>query len=304
MEKPQYQYQPLQNNDTIEMRPMSCSHPTDSTSRDPDSVDLERHVTDNQKALQALADRAWFKRGWIAQEIGTNTPATKIWADASIDWETLAGVCEKLNSYHHLRSRLGITTSDICFLYRRFIELDENTHHANRFNFVYELQRSRHLRFTDDKDRVFAFLGHFSVRSTHPLSCGPVPIMADYTKTVEQTYINVAVRMLRANPAAVGILLAAVQHPRRSLPSRRKAAVQAELYSVSRVVWPWPLFSGRACKYGSATNTGCHPGMPDWRYSEGIILAEPICPHRAHGDSTAKLEIVGEDDLGLRAPQG
>jgi len=39
--------------------------------------------------------------------------------------------------------------------------------------------------------------------------------------------------------------------------------------------------------------------VPDWRLSEGIV-AEPICPHRAHGDSTAKLEIVGEDDLGLR----
>ena len=40
--------------------------------------------------------------------------------------------------------------------------------------------------------------------------------------------------------------------------------------------------------------------MPDWRWSESIILAEPICPHRAHGDSTAKLEIVKEDALVLR----
>ena len=170
-------------------------------------------------------------------------------------------------------------------MYRRFIEPEEKTHHANRFNFVYELQRARHLRFSDDRDRVFAFLGHFSARSTHPLACGPVPIMADYTKTVEQTYINVAVRILRANPAAACIVLAAVQHPRYSLPLCREASVQADT----------DLQAWRRDKHRLPS------WVPDWRLSEGIILAEPICPHRAHGDSTAKLEIVGEDDLGLRA---
>ena len=208
-----------------------------------------------------------------------------IWGDATIDWDTLASVCERLKSYHHLRSTLGITTSDISFLFRRFVEPDENTHHANRFNFVYELQRARHVHFSDDRDRVFAFLGHFSVRLLHPLGCGPVSIMADYTKTVEQTYIDVAVRILRANPAAACIVLAAVQHPRHSLPSPRGTAGQAD---TSLEAWPWD--EHRLPSW-----------VPDWRWSEGIILAEPICPHRAHGDSTAKLEIVEEDDLMLRA---
>ncbi|GAW14007.1 hypothetical protein ANO14919_033990 [Xylariales sp. No.14919] len=136
------------------------SYPTSDISHD---LDLERHISENRIALQALTDRPWFKRGWIVQEIGTSTPATIIWGDATIDWDTLANVCEKLKSYHHLRNTLAITTSDISFLFRRFVEPDENTHHANRFNFVYELQRARHLRFSDDRDRVFAFLGHFSV---------------------------------------------------------------------------------------------------------------------------------------------
>ena len=207
-----------------------------------------------------------------------------IWGDAAIDWDTLASVCERLKSYHHLRSALGITTSDISFLFRQFVEPDENTHHANRFNFVYELQRARHLQFSDDRDRVFAFLGHFSVRSAHPLGCGPVSIVADYTKTVEQTYINVTVRILRANPAAACIVLASVQHPRHSLPSRRATAVQAGMS-----LEEWLRDEQRLPSW-----------VPDWRWSEGIILAEPICPHRAHGDSTAKLEIVEEDNLVLQ----
>ncbi len=222
-----------------------------------------------------------FRRGWIVQEIGTSTPATMHWGDATIDWDTLASVCETLKSHHHLRSALRISTSDISFLYRRFIEPRENSHHANRFNFVYELQRARHLNVSDDRDRVFAFLGHFSVRSAHPLGCGPVSISADYTKTVEQTYIDVAVRILRENPSATCIVLAAVQHPPSRLPSNRihqDVSLKAWLEDEHRLP-SW---------------------VPDWRRSEGIILAEPICPHRAHSNSAAKMNILDNANLTLR----
>ncbi|KAI1162159.1 heterokaryon incompatibility protein-domain-containing protein [Nemania serpens] len=251
---------------------------------DPDIVDLERHISKNREALQALTNRSWFKRGWIVQEIGTSTPATIFWGDATIDWDKLASVCEKLKSYHHLRNRLAITTSDISFLFRRFIEPDENTHHANRFNFVYELQRARHLRFSDDRDRVFAFLGHFSVQSLHSLSCGPVSIIADYTKTVEETYIHVAMRILQANPTATCIILAAVQHRIHSLPFHRGMLDQPEMGLEA-----WLHDKRRLPSW-----------VPDWRWSQSIILAEPICPHFAHGNSTAKVEILNEDALVLQ----
>lgn len=199
-----------------------------------------------------------------------------IWGDAAIDWDTLARVCERLKSYHLLRSMLGITTSDISFLYRRFIEPDESTYHANRFNFVYELQRARHLRFSDDRDRVFAFLGHYAVHSRHYLGCGVVSIVADYTKTIEQTYIDVAVRILEANPASACILLASVQHARHSLPSCRETTAQ-----VNKSLEHWFPDEDKLPSW-----------VPDWRWSEGIILAEPICPHRAHGDTTVKLVVT------------
>ncbi|KAK4235440.1 heterokaryon incompatibility protein 6,OR allele [Achaetomium macrosporum] len=238
--------------------------------------ELETYLRENQKALQALTNRAW--------EIGTSTPATMYWGEATVRWDTLASVCGRLKSYHSLRSALGIGTSDISFLYRRFIVPAENTHHANRFNLVYELQRARHLHFSDNGDRVFAFLGHFSARSLHPLGCGPVSIAADYTTTVEQLYIDLAVRILRENPAAAYIVLAAVQRPSSSLPSSRvrtnMSLEEAWLKGEQKLVLPsW---------------------VPDWRRSNGIILAEPICPHRAHGDSTAKIEVLEEEDLVLR----
>ncbi|KAG5820150.1 hypothetical protein H9Q71_000688 [Fusarium xylarioides] len=236
------------------------------------SKNLERQIRQHDKVLQALTSRPWFKRGWVVQVIGTETPATMIWGNHSIDWNTLASICQKLKGYHQLRSTLGITTSDISFLHRRFIPPDKTTHHANRYNFIYELQRSRHLQFTDQRDRMFAFLSHFSTRSLPPLGCGPISIVADYTLSVEQTYISIATRILRDQPEAACITLAAVQHPRNSLPSYHDDV-----------------------KVGD--NTKLPSWVPDWRWSEGIILAEPICPHRAHGNSTVKMNILENERM-------
>ncbi|KAF1965068.1 HET-domain-containing protein [Bimuria novae-zelandiae CBS 107.79] len=230
------------------------------------AVELEKHIEENHHSVQSLTNRTWFKRGWIVQEIGTSTPATLFWGSTSIEWNQLARVCERLKRHHECRSALGISTSDISFLFRRFIEPDEKTHHANRFNFVYELQRARHLNFSDDRDRVFAFLGHFSVASLHPLSCGPVSITADYTKNVEETYIDVAKQILLQCPATACISNA---NDNTSLKYRQRGH--------SLPSW-----------------------VPDWRTSGGIILAEPICPHRAHGDSVQKLEIIDQEHPLLR----
>ncbi|KAI1359640.1 heterokaryon incompatibility protein-domain-containing protein [Xylaria arbuscula] len=257
------------------------SHTVDGVFRNLGESDLERRLTDGRETLRALTGRAWFRRGWIVQEIGTGAPATIKWGDAEISWETLASVCERLKRYHHLRSSLEISTSDICFLFRRFIEPDETTHHANRFNFIYELQRARHLHFSDDRDRIFAFLGHFSVHSLHPLACGPVSIVADYAKTIEETYIDLAVGMPQANPAALCIVLAAVQHRRGALPSYSKTRVEGSVITDTS-----PSYRSHLPSW-----------VPDWRWSEGIILAEPICPHRAHGNSNAKFEIVEKEHL-------
>ncbi|GAW14008.1 hypothetical protein ANO14919_034000 [Xylariales sp. No.14919] len=108
--------------------------------------------------------------------------------------------------------------------------------------------------------------------------------MANYTKTVEETYIDVAVRVLQANPAAACIVLAAVQHPPHSLPVQRGTARQADM---DLEAWLWD--GHRLPSW-----------VPDWRWFKSIILAEPICPHLAHGDSTAKLQILKEDALVLR----
>ncbi|KAL6835587.1 HET domain-containing protein [Trichoderma sp. SZMC 28015] len=239
--------------------------------------DLEQEVKNSKNALHSLTSRKWFKRGWIVQEIGTAAPATMFWGDAEIDWKILHSVCESLTYYHHLRKELNINTSDIKFLFQRFIEPDATSHHANRFNFIYELHRARSLNFTNDRDRIFAFLGHYSLTSAYSQNNELASITPNYTMSVEQVYIDLAKRSLRGNKGDSALItLAAVQHLVGSLPSREGPALPHD--------------------------GGLPSWVPDWRTYQGFILSEPINPHRAHGSSKPKLEI--DDDSALLRVHG
>lgn len=216
----------------------------------------------------------------MVQEIGTEAPATMFWGDAEIDWIVLHRVCEKLTDYHHFRTKFNIRTSDIKYFFQRFVEPDARSHHANRFSFLYELHRARGLKFTDERDRVFAFLGHYALRSSYYPNSEPAAITADYTKTVEQVYTDIAKWELRGNLGNSTLTaLAAVQHM--TLPSRHVGENQIAIETPGSDKNRLPFWA------------------PDWRTYQGFILSEPINPHQAHGLSKPKLEI-GEDDLILR----
>ena len=154
------------------------------------------------------------------------------------------------------------------------------SHHANRINFIYELQRARKLRFTDSRDHVFAWLGHYSLQMTsEELST----MRADYGKTVTEVYVETAKRALRGDigktDGSALITLAAVQHI--NLPLHCDTAAQR---------------SHGAQELGRETLPSW---VPDWRTSRSFILSEPISPHRAHGTSSPNLKFV-ERGLTLR----
>ncbi|KLU82837.1 hypothetical protein MAPG_01905 [Magnaporthiopsis poae ATCC 64411] len=209
------------------------------------------------KPLQNLIDHPWFQRGWIVQEIGTRRPATLTWGKAEMEWDELHDVCERLTEYHHLRVKFKVTTAEIKYLYRRFVEPEEASRHDNRFSFLYELHRARHLKVTDDRDRVFAMLGHYSIRAGRNSELKA--LRADYSSSVEEVYTDVAARALIGDGESL-ITLGAVQHAR--LPS---AAAE--------------------------TRQGLPSWVPDWRIHHGHIMSEPTSPHRACGPKKPNLSI-------------
>ncbi|KAL8336919.1 hypothetical protein RB601_008427 [Gaeumannomyces tritici] len=152
--------------------------------------------------LSKLTKLPWFGRIWIVQEIGTATPATLHWGDEELDWEVLSSVADVLNlKFHYLRSRFRVLTPSIRYLYRRFtrriddegMSLGDCPVTDNRANFIYQLQRARHLQAGDPRDHVYAFLGHFSKCAGSPAL---VEIKADYSRPVKDVFYDLAIREL------------------------------------------------------------------------------------------------------------
>jgi hypothetical protein len=171
--------------------------------------------------------------------------------------------CENLTTYHHLRKKFDLKTAEIKYVFQRFVEPERTSRHANRFNFMYELHRARHLKVTDPRDRVFAFLGHYSIR--HGSNEALRMLQADYTKTVEEVYVDAATRALQDDFEPL-VALAAVQHLH--LPSK-SSSLDPEEYSGCRLP-SW---------------------VPDWRTYQSHILAEPTSPHFASGTKKAYLKV-------------
>ncbi|KAK3298692.1 heterokaryon incompatibility protein-domain-containing protein [Chaetomium fimeti] len=226
-----------------------------------DMDNLADQSVDYWMPLRHITTLPWFRRGWIVQEIGTRTPATLLWGEAEMAWDALNDVCEKLAEYHHLRVKFKVATSVIKYLHRRFVEPETRSRHDNRFSFIYELHRARHLNFTDPLDRVYAMLGHYSIR--HGRNNELKRLVVDYEKSVEEVYTDVAARALTGDNDSL-ITLAAVQHTRSPSPIEASPRRERRLPS-------W---------------------APDWRTSQGHIMSEPTSPHRACGSKKPDLRIT------------
>ncbi|KAM0471207.1 hypothetical protein ACHAPX_009550 [Trichoderma viride] len=219
--------------------------------------------------LAKLTKLPWFQRIWIVQEIGTNAPASLYWGDTEIDWDTLSHVAAILNErYYHLRTRFLLNTSSIRYLHNRFVEPDtEYGHDHNRGNFAYELHRARHLLGNDPRDHIYAFLGHYSIsKAGKELQS----LTVDYSKSVRDIYIDVAVRALRG---AKDLVTLSAAHHGKPLMKRRASWANGNLNLPS-----W---------------------APDWRHLPIHILGSPTVPHRASGDTKPDLTI-DEDSRVMR----
>ena len=152
------------------------------------------------------------------------------------------------------------------------MEPDRASRDANRFSFIYELHRARHLKVSDPRDRVFAFLGHYSVRNSSNTALRL--LHADYTKTVNEVYTDAAVRALKDNIDPL-ITLTAVQHAQ--LPSKLRLITRRSSKTEHLPSW-----------------------VPDWKSYQAHILSEPTSPHRAAVDTIASITIE-QDSKTLKA---
>lgn len=179
-----------------------------------------------------------------------------------MDWSLLSHVTGVLNtSFHLLRTRFKVFTPNIRYLHQRFVEPEDSwDEDYNRGNFIYELHRARHMHTKDPRDHVYAFLGHFSLKSGGEELKGLTP---DYGKGLAEVYADVAVRALKG--AKTLILLSAVHTLESGKGSNRMWRAQER---ISLPTW-----------------------VPDWRTLPVHLIGSPETPHRATGDTTPQLDI-------------
>jgi hypothetical protein len=163
-------------------------------------------------------------------------------------------------TYHFLRSRFAVFTPNIRYLYQRFVEPEEayDVNH-NRAAFIYELHRARHLLSKDPRDHVYAFLGHFSIRTG---SSSLAELVADYSRSIEDIFYDVAVRELSG---CESLLILSACH---AIPATYKK---------------------RIMKRGDLPTW-----VPDWRVVPLHLMGTPVTPHRASGEYRPQLHIDEE----------
>ncbi|ETN39875.1 uncharacterized protein HMPREF1541_06101 [Cyphellophora europaea CBS 101466] len=158
------------------------------------------------ESLTILFQQPWFDRKWILQEIGTDAPASLLWADARIDWSEVAAAANFLkDDGFGFRRAYGVLVWKPYYMDKLFSPAS----YADKKGlvFAYELHRARWQKCGDPRDHIFALLGH-------PAAVDPVTgkrwVEADYTKRVEEVYHETAMQLL-ANGNGL-MVLNVVQH--------------------------------------------------------------------------------------------
>jgi hypothetical protein len=149
---------------------------------------VDNHYQVMTSVMQMLF-REWFHRVWTMQEIGLASRATLIWGSSQIDWVHTFRAVDLLDKripeiYLVLRQ---VRPSQVAHLYHWRSAADKF------FLDILNLAAARNT--TDPRDRVFALLSHPSARlKKSDEAPAELLIEADYTRSVEDVYTDVATR--------------------------------------------------------------------------------------------------------------
>ncbi|KAF2818710.1 HET-domain-containing protein, partial [Ophiobolus disseminans] len=147
-------------------------------------------------SLAAISRCAWFERMWTIQEIGLASDAIFMMGFVRITWKHLYAAYEWLQSMMpSLRTllwweRISFEPDQVLCLYNW-----NSTHSEGSFLRLLVVTEQRQM--TDPRDRIFALLSHPSAQVKDPQdSTLSLVVEADYKKTYEEVYRDVAARLI------------------------------------------------------------------------------------------------------------
>ncbi|OAK97710.1 HET-domain-containing protein [Phaeosphaeriaceae sp. SRC1lsM3a] len=125
-------------------------------------------------AITSIITRPWFSRLWVVQELALSMKATIRIGTFTFPWQPFESFIQWIPE-HKVDSSMDPGLAEAA---RSVAKM------ARSRSFSSQLLRTIHLKATDPRDKIFGILGVSSFRD--------VSIEADYTKSVQQTYIDAA----------------------------------------------------------------------------------------------------------------
>jgi hypothetical protein len=148
-----------------------------------------------REAVEKLAQRPWFSRVWIVQEVVVAKEAIMVCGTSEISWDTFnrgIQVGTARNEFFR-QAEVGFLHQNEFLGLQAIVGLGAQTMHVSAAEDLLDLlNRFRYWNATDPRDKVFALLGlvHEGV--------GTLGLSADYTVSVEEVYKRTALAILTA----------------------------------------------------------------------------------------------------------
>jgi hypothetical protein len=206
----------------------------------------ETHVGDPRlEALLSLVSRPYFERCWIVQEVVVSRNPWVVCGDLAIYW--LAFVIAYISLLSTTNSWLWGYYDDRGLSLLIMLQASQKEwEEGNDVEWWRILMRHRQSRASDPRDKIFAFWGMRCKSSLEELG-----IVPDYTLTVEELYIKVAVEALKKGDTQI------LSVPRVVIRAHPGPAKESEWDTLDEVFEPLAIPSW----------------APDWRYTNQTPLS-------------------------------
>ncbi|KAL8838507.1 MAG: hypothetical protein Q9176_005059 [Flavoplaca citrina] len=266
-----------------------------------DSIDAGPEKWD---MVRRLMDLAWFSRVWVLQEIGLARSAVVYYGKTTMEWSHLVEFMLFLASRADIATRIGNVRSGMiwdlfedvwCSFGNHLTWRDELpfTRSLNKFggqqSLIDILAVTRPYEATNQRDRIYAFLSHPVVAAGN-WKAGR-KLLADYEKSVDEVYLEAAIRILETAKHP-WTLLSSVDHKPNSpsLSGQRPSWVPRwdEGWYTYWLGYPsmWYRAGGTNPPSICAETTGGRPTLK----VQGTILEEITWSSRAFDDDELRLE--------------
>jgi hypothetical protein len=156
------------------------------TSRPPVGLGPDNKSSPQQRSIDRILDRSYFKRIWILQEIVFAKEIQIVLGDRTVDWKdfSTAVFYVDLNKKMHLGAEYNQRPPSVVFYRDKSTSFSSGKFNAGMPQSLLELLRdTRHCRSTDPRDKIHALLGMSTEREDTRLA-------PDYSLTNQQTFIH------------------------------------------------------------------------------------------------------------------